>query len=420
MIDRRDLVHALERRELADWVVIEREQELAVFDERAPGSRRVERRVRWHVAVADDVPSGRGTARVAIDAVDGSADDVVRQAIALARAAIGPAWPTLPAAAPAKVALLDPALAERPAIELAIAIARATRRPSGTVTTLATTVLREKVAAHTKQGVHGEWTAGVVHVDAIVVAGARSLELAREARRVEDLELEAALATAAADLELLAHAGAPAAGSCTIVLGADAMLHGGLGLWQAFVDQADAVLARQGLARYRLGDPVAQGADLVGEPLAIGSDGALPFGLRSSPIGDDGDAVRRFAIVDRGIAVGLGLSPREAALRHAEPNGGVRNLVVEAGTWAGAPTDKTVEVRRLRGLAIDPYTSDAGLEIALGIDHRGGVARPFAGGTLRLDAIAALARARRSATLVRRGAYVGPASVAIDDVELIA
>src|SRR5206468_2480246 len=90
----------------------------------------------------------------------------------------------------------------------------------------------------------------------------------------------------------------------------------------------------------------------------------------------------------------------------------VRNLVVAPGSWDGAVVgDRVVEVRRLRSLVIDPYTGDASLEIALALDR--GV--PITGGSIRIDLIAALARARRSTTTLTRGAYVGPAlRVALD------
>jgi len=95
----------------------------------------------------------------------------------------------------------------------------------------------------------------------------------------------------------------------------------------------------------------------------------------------------------------------------------VRNLAVATGDWNGtAVGDRVVEVRRLRSLSIDPYTGDASLEIALGLDR----GAPFAGGSLRIDLIDALALARRSTTSVTRGAYVGPASVWIDRAELLA
>ncbi|MEO8553374.1 MAG: hypothetical protein ABI678_25550, partial [Kofleriaceae bacterium] len=140
----------------------------------------------------------------------------------------------------------------------------------------------------------------------------------------------------------------------------------------------------------------------------------------AAPLGDDGDAVRRWTLVERGISVGLGLSPREAALRKREPNGGVRDLVVSTGTWDDKTTPaqpRVIEIHRLRSLVIDPYTGDGDLELALAVDRASG--KPFTGGTVRLDLIDALARARRSAKRIDRGAYHGPARLFIERADLI-
>ncbi|HET9988172.1 MAG TPA: hypothetical protein VFQ65_06625, partial [Kofleriaceae bacterium] len=96
MIDRRSLVRALGREELADWVVIERDQEIAVVDD----VRRTEQRTRWQLTLHADTPAGRGTAHVAIDANEGDPEKLVEQAAVLARLSVGPAWATIPPAAP--------------------------------------------------------------------------------------------------------------------------------------------------------------------------------------------------------------------------------------------------------------------------------------------------------------------------------
>lgn len=419
MIDRRELLRVLDVIRLADWVLVERTRDIGSVDERTR-LRRTERRLLWTLTVHHDSPAGRGSAHVTIDAVDENAEAVVEQVAAVARASIGPTWLSRPLAAPARIKLADPVLAKREPVDVATELVKKLSRPADV--TASATITRDQVFLVTRGGLHTDWSETSYRVDLLTTVGQRSLVISREARHRDGLDLTAALINASEDLKLLARAGAPTAGKCSLVLASDALLHDGIGVWAAFVSQADAVVERQGLTRYRERTPIVPGADQVREPLTIASDGALDFGVRSAPVGDEGDAVRRFVIVERGIAAGLGLSPREAALRGRDANGGVRNLIVEPGSWSGAidaSGGRVVEVRRLRSLAIDPYTGEASLEIALALDHTKSGVRPFAGGSLRIDLIAALARAKRSAALVVRGAYKGPHAVLAEGAELI-
>ncbi|HEY5951547.1 MAG TPA: hypothetical protein VIV40_38905, partial [Kofleriaceae bacterium] len=419
VITRKELASVLGKRNLADWVIVERAQDIACIDEQTK-SRRVEHRVVWQVTVHFDSPAGRGSAHVTIDAVDGVASAAIDQAIALAQSSIGPAWISRPLAAPARVKLEDVTLAKQEPIDVAAEVLAKLTRPSEVSARVR--VVREQVNVIARQGFHTEWTATLLHCDALVSAGNHSLVIAREARQRSALDVNAALANAKQDLDLLAKAGPPAPGPCALVLDADAMLHDGLGVWAAFASQADAVVERQGLTRYREHAPIVPGAEQTTEPLTITSNGALDYAVRSAPLGDQGDAVRTFKLVDRGVAAGLGLTPREGALRGRDPNGGVRNLEVETGTWPGAfetGSLRVIELRRLRSLTIDPYTGDASVEIALGIEHMKGASKPFTGGSMRIDLIGSLAKAKRSVRLITRGAYKGPDAVWIDHAELI-
>ena len=418
MISRRALTDALARRRVPEWTVIETSQELALVDDQRP-SRRTDTRTRWTLIVHHDVPQGRGSARVELSALDASADTIIEQAIELASVAVGPAWRSTPPAAPAKVEVLDPVLARVALVDVAATTVRDLGRPAGATVAATLELVREKVTVQAHTGFSTQWTASTARASLLVATREHSFELTREARRLSDLELEATIAAAASDLQQLAAATPARPGRYSVVLRGDAFLHhGGVGLWSVFADRATADIERAGLLRYRLGAPVAPGADQLAEPLTITSDGTLDFATRSAPVGTDGDAVRRFALVERGIASGLGMSMREAARRHLDPNGGVRNLVVAAGTWderLPPAAARTLDIRRLRSLAIDPTTGDASLELALGLDG----SAPVTGGTIRLDLISALARARRSATPLRRGPYLGPAALLLDDVELV-
>ncbi len=429
MITRRELMRALARHKVSDWVVIERTQDLAIADA-VRTTRRRENRTRIGLVVHHDDSRGRGSARLEIAGHEDDASAVVDQAISLAIAAVGPSWKSVPPAAPAQVQLFDQKLAKRDLADVVAELALHTRRPQGAKVEAAAQVMVERVEVSSRSGLTTRWTASELVVEALVSAHDRSLAIRRSARREADLDLDGAIAAAVADLGSLADATPPIPGRCALALTAEAFLHGDTpaGVWSVFAAQADSVLERQGLTRYRVGAPVATGANALDEPLTITSDGARDYALRSAPLGDDGDAVRRFPLVERGIAKGLGLSTREAALRQRDPNGGVRNLVVAPGTWdallpavgARGPLPRTIEVRRLRALSLDPFTGDASLELALAIEHAGANRRAILGGTIRLDLIGALARARRSAATVERNGYAGPATILIEDAELLA
>jgi predicted Zn-dependent protease len=418
VITRRDLIRAVSReRRVADWVVIERVADVHVVDQFRQVTRR-ELRSSFTVVLHVDSALGRGSARITVDAGQSTATAVAARALSLATTAVGPGWRSVPPAAPARVTVEDRELpadlgeAARPLVALA----------SDTVR-VRTEISREQAAIQAKSGFHEEWPSTQLRLEALVSDGQRSLELVREARRLAELVEAgpAALAAALEDLTSLQTAqAAPTLGEpVDIVLGADALLHdNALGVWSVFAVQADATLERKGLTRYREGLPIVPGAAQVPEPLTITSDGSIDHALRSAPVGEDGDAVRKFDLVERGISAGLALTMREAALRGRDPNGGVRNLVIAPGTWDGTPVRRTIEIKRLRALSVDPYTGDASLEIALAFDN----GRPFSGGTIRLDLLAALSRARRRKAdkPLRRGAYVGPPAVLIERVELLA
>jgi hypothetical protein len=407
----------------SDWSVVERVTRRGTSRPR-DGFHRIDDDSWIELVVHRDVGRGRGTGEVELagDRGDDPAS-IVAEAEARALAMIGPAWTTPAPAAPARVDLVDDQLVD---------IVPSTA-PTALVG-LATGTDAEAVVEHitvrlATGGISGRelavtWTETRVRVRATIERDGHTVEIAAEARRIADLHLDARLRGAIGELGDRAGAAAPAPGVYTVVLRAAAHAHGGYGLWQALVAQADGALVRQGLSRYRLGSEIAPRASHVDEPLDVTSDGTLPFGIRSAPAGDRGEPVRRFAVVERGIARGLSLDQREGSLAQREPNGGIRNLVIGAGTTpigeliAPAAGATIVDVDRLAWLDLDPRTGTAVARIAAGGIRDAGGRRPIAGGTLRLDAIAAIASARRSRELATEGAVLGPAALRVDGVAI--
>jgi PmbA/TldA metallopeptidase C-terminal domain len=195
-----------------------------------------------------------------------------------------------------------------------------------------------------------------------------------------------------------------------------------LGVWRALTALADARAQRRGLVSAPSGR-----RDAIPTPstLTVWSDGSLPYGMRSAPVGEEGEAVRRFKLFSDGAAGEPGMGPRDAARAGRAPNGGVRNLVIAAGaTTSDSPLARALQrdevalldVRRLRWLQIDPSSGRAEGEIGLAFDPQGKTA--YAGGTFAIDLVPALAAAERAPQLVRRGSYQGPAWIRIGPVVL--
>jgi predicted Zn-dependent protease len=410
-----------DRREIAEWVAVARVRRIARVRHGADEERRLDVRTELGATVHRDLPAGRGTARVRVIGELAGAIDVASERAATA---IGPAWRMAPPAAPAQVETADPALDADGAPELvatrvyALARTPAMARLAGAtiaIDDVEVEIVRDDLDLVTSQGLHVQWRATEARATALIAAGGRTAIARVRGRRLDRLGVREALAAAAEQIGARAAAIAPPPGVYPIVLGLGALApaDGSLGVWAAFAAQADAALVRQGLSRYRPGRPVVDDGATVAEPITIVSDGALPYGLASAPVGDDGEPVRRFTLVERGVARELAYDPREAALAGARPNGGVRNLIVDPGatpvaalaTAAGGPI---VQVESLAWIELDPRTAElsAGIELGYLRDERG--ATPLAGGVIRGDAIAALARAVRSAETASRGAYQGP------------
>ena len=408
--DRAALIAALTaRRDLADWsvrVVTARVAWRTLGDDDRAGTLV---RTTLSAELHRDSAAGRGSAQLTLTGA-GDARAAVVQAIARADAAVGPAWASPAPAAPARVEVADPAIdpdhPEPTLTALGAALAAAVVAPA-TVVRAELEVAVDDVELFTRRGQRARWRETAVAVTATVTAGARAGTITSRARRTAELALAGDVAAALA--------GDPAApplppGRYPVVLTAPALLHGDLGLLGAFAAQADPRLERQGLVRYHPGQPIAPGAILT-----LDSDGTLPFGWASAPLGPHGDAVRRFPLITRGVAVGLGLDPREAALRGQLPNGGVRGLVVPPGADDDAAllAPGALVIDRLTWLELDRTTGwfRAGFDTGRWQEPSGpGAAeRPVGAGTLRGDAIALVGRARTSRAVTATPSYRGPA-----------
>lgn len=442
-IDRASLRRAIEARKLADWVLTERRREqLSVASHGAAW--RSDRSEHLRVLVRRDLPSGRGTGVVEVQEPRGEAPALIARAVALAEAAIEPVWITPPPAAPARVALLDELAAGSlgPAAEaLRQALHQAAERAGVALVSWRCEVARDELALGSAQGFEVSWKQSELRATATVGKDGQLGGLHRRARRLADLELPGALAALAAELAPREQAAALPDVPVILELGGEAMLGDDeRGVWETF-----ALLASAPLQRRNAGATIALGArrgaagtaqtsqtlatlatsQSSQSSLTVSSDGALPYGLRSAPVGDEAEAVRRFRLFADGQLGEPGMGPREAARRGGAPNGGVRNLVIGPGAAGDGPEEGAafdgagmaiLDVRRLRWLQLDAGSGRAEGELELAFDRQRGTA--LRGGRFAIDLARALVGGQRSTATLRRGSYQGPAWIRLGPVQL--
>jgi predicted Zn-dependent protease len=262
----------------------------------------------------------------------------------------------------------------------------------------------------------------LISLDATVIRGGVRARIQQRVRRRRDLTSGEQISAALDRAERRIHARPIAPGRYAVLARASAFLHQDNGLLAALVGQTDPRLERHGLVRYRLGQPIAPGATSIDNPLTVSSDGAMPFGLHSAPLSDQTEPVRRFELIAHGVARGLALTARESALRGAEPNGGVRGLVVATGDIAADDLMRidspTLVVERFDWLDVAAVTGHFSAAIGLAQLIEGDRRTDLTGGILRGDAIAALALGRRSQETHATSEYRGPALWALGQLSV--
>lgn len=367
-----------------------------------------------------DSERGRGAARVDLTGEEEpAARAMVAAAAERAALAVGPGWVLPPPAAPARVEVADPDLIGNLAGVVGEMSAQLSRDASLGVVRAELTA---ELATHSVASSH-EFTSAYqetrLSFDVTVAGGTRVRGAGRRAR---GLDLFGALARARTGATVRRGARPLEPGAYDLVLGPHAIAMPGFGCFAPLVAQASGERIRLGLSRYRPGQKVfARG----GEDFTLVSDGTIPFGLLSAPFGSFGEPVRRFVLVEDGVAVDAALDLREGALAGVPPNGGARNLVLSPGAETAAALSTPGErplltVRELAWLDADPQSGDLTAEVALGlVDRAGSAPAAVTGGLFSGNAFELLGRARRSRESGEAGWYRGPQALRIDRVEVV-
>lgn len=420
------------------------------------------------LALYRDLENGRGSARVRLNQERGLGQDRSwRERVAhwaeLAAATLEPPWSLPPPAAPARVDIADLALAadlhagaDAIMSELQAVAEAATPEPLQ-VQDARVECRAQTVEVRNSHDFRHAYQATTVTIELTLAravpaasTGERQVERVRvRARRPADLQLAEVIPRAAGRLAERARATPVPAGVYDVVLERDALTPLTLpDIWTEAADtgdlfasrgpsadpdyawfaplvaHADSRWARHGLTRYQPGQSIYGRRPRTGDPLTVICDNTIAYGLHSRPLGELGAPTRRFILIQGGVAAGLSLGLREAALRGLPANGGIGNLQVALGArgedeLARPDARPVIRVRAIDHLDIDTPSGAFTAVIGLGhISGPGGPRQPVTGGVMRGNIFDLLAGARLSSTPHASGWYHGPSAIRLHELAM--
>ena len=301
-----------------------------------PKASRSQRQVRaLEATIYVDCKRGRGTAHLAVDPGQPLGPQV-QEASTRAFEALGVAWQLPAPAAPARVLVHDPSMRDAPAAiarEL-MSEFRASLPTSLKLIEARVAVQRSTHRALLSNGFNNQFQSSEIAIAATVEAsGGIAVPMHLQARRRSDLDFAGVAERAHSRSVLDAGAQPIEPGLYDLVLQSAAYRprdSADYGIWTPLVAQASAERIRAGMSIHNPGLALLPEPPL-GEALTIESVGTEPFGLRSAPFTDDGQAIRNFMLADTGQAIGFSVNHRDSALGDGPANGGARRLVIANG-----------------------------------------------------------------------------------------
>lgn len=246
-----------------------------------------------------------------------------------------------------------------------------------------------------------------------------------QARRIEDLDLDAALPRAArlAREKLAARVPRTRIGPVIIAGAAIGQLLGGtvIGSAGAYLTQASAAAAHARFSRFELGQPVYLGRERTGEPLNLRANALHPYAVGSHHFDADGIPGHDLLVIEDGV-----LHARPATQRYAQylgvPATG-RAGIVEIAPGA-TPAEELgggepfLRVVAFSAANVDALSGDFGMEIRLGHEVGPDGVTPVSGGSVTGNLFEAMADARFSRETALLGDYAGPVAIRFGSLQV--
>jgi PmbA protein len=246
-----------------------------------------------------------------------------------------------------------------------------------------------------------------------------------EARRMEDLNLDEAVAEGAEMARDTTRAVGPRTRLGPTVISGEALgqlmgppFNGALG---AYLYQTSADTAYAKLSRLELGQPVYRDVSPEGDLLTLRANARRPLATTSYRFDEEGVPAHDVTVIQDGV-----LRARTATQRYAQYLG-----IPTTGRPGGAEvdpgnvsTETLLEGPALYQLVafsasnVDPQSGDFGMEIRLGYEIGPHGRRPIKGGSVTGNLFEAMARARFSAETREFTAYAGPAAIRFESLQV--
>jgi predicted Zn-dependent protease len=410
---------------IADWKVrhrVERQTQLYVIGDR-PEATRVVDGDRFDVTVYVDHDGGRGASGVTL--YQASPDEWrgrLEDAASRARLQANPRFDLPGPQRYRRIPLVDDAMRERPAErarDVFAALQRAVRAERGVRLSSAEVYLTSGTTRlANSRGASGQVDETLVDLEFVLLAGegveGTEAYKSLSRRRLADLGVERAVASAAKVARDSQQATAPSSGATAIVFSEDALGTGAISdFWDPFRFHSSAQAAYRKLARFSPGKLVT-GGRIAGEPLALATNPTASYGTASTPFDADGVALRRLSLVEDGRLVRYWATKEYADYLRIEPTGPITNVELPAGETAEADLLRdgaSLQVVSFSWFNPDALTGDFATEIRLGYERRRGKERPVKGGAVQGNLFDAFRRATFSRETAWVGAYHGPRSI---------
>ena len=241
-------------------------------------------------------------------------------------------------------------------------------------------------------------------------------------RRVEDLNLEAAIEDEAGYTLDSIEANAPASWQGPVVLRNDALtifLAGDNLNGSVIQTLASAASKYARLSPWESGNSVFRG-EVKGDPLTVWSNRAMPFGTASDRFDAEGLPARRVELIRDNELVTFAAGQRYADYLKISPTGAFGNIELPPGKTPASIllAEPYVEIVQFSWFNPDTITGDFATEIRFGYLVENGKRKPFKGGQLVGNYMDALADVRWSAETGFFGGYLGPHTARFNELKI--